>query len=72
MTTLVAGAMLMKMRMYAGYPFRETMPTLVLLDNVELALHEKLVVFVENVQHVILVVVARVLATSCPTLRPRT
>ena len=43
-----------------------------LLDNVDLALHEKLVGFVENVQHVILVVVARVLAASCPIPRQRT
>ena len=39
---------------------------------VELAMHEKLVEIVVNVQHLKLVVVAHVLATSCPIVRPRT
>ena len=60
------------MSMYAGYPFPGAMQNLLLLEKVELALHVELAVFVDNAQHVILVVVARVLAASCQTLRPLT
>ena len=59
MTAMLAEAMML---MYASYPCQGALHYLHLLAMVELALHVELAVFVINLQHVILVVVVRVLS----------